>query len=208
MNPTTPPQPPALSLLTAYLGTSTTGKKWRLAGVRPVDEGHHTVPRSGRPVAVGRRHSKRNPRLIVPAHCGTKGRQADGTARARTPRKGRPGASPLSLRDERDARCKRIPRPNGRATRHTPHGADGSRTNPVLPTRTPSSGRKLPAGTRDRPAVPRWNPRPSGWGGCQSREYVRSTYVVHWVTAGSCSYCYSLTGRSVVSDRRGRSVRR
>lgn len=30
-----------------------------------------------------------------------------------------------------------------------------------------SAGETLPTGMRDRPAVPRWNPRPSGRGGCQ-----------------------------------------
>ncbi len=76
----------------------------------------------------------------------TKGRQADGTARARTVRKGRPGASPLSLRDERDAQCKRIPRPLGCRTRHTPHRADVPRTNPVSPRRTPFSRRDVASG--------------------------------------------------------------
>ena len=55
-------------------------------------------------------------------------------------------ASPPSLRDDRDARCKRIPRPNGRATRHTPRGADVSRTNPVSPRRTPSGKRDVASG--------------------------------------------------------------
>ncbi len=53
---------------------------------------------------------------------------------------------PPSLRDERDARCKRIPRPNGRRIRHTPHGADVSRTNPVSPRRTPFGRREVASG--------------------------------------------------------------
>lgn len=203
MNPTTPPQPPVLSVLTAYLEVSTTGKKWRLAGVRPVDGGYHTVPHAGRPVAVGRRHSKSNPRSLVPAHRGLKGRQADGTARARTRGNLRPKAYPDSLTDGGYAQCKRIPRPFGRRTRHTPRGAYVPCVNPVLPHRTPSGGRKLPAGTWDRPAVvrqtqsvcrddetappsrtiPRWNPRPSGRGGCQGHR-LGVVQAVHAVTGG------------------------
>jgi len=146
MNRTTPPQPPELSRLTAYWAVSTTGKNWRLDWGPP---GRRRLPyRSCKGVseAVARRQAKSDPRPLVPAHCGTKGRQADGTARARTRGTLRPGASPPSLRDERDARCKRISRPNGRRTRHTPCGADVSRTNPVSPRRTPFGRREVASG--------------------------------------------------------------
>jgi len=49
MNPTTPPQPPVLSPLTAYPWGSTTGKTGGWIGVRPDDEGHHTVPARASP---------------------------------------------------------------------------------------------------------------------------------------------------------------
>jgi len=146
MNPTTGPQPPELSLLTAYAWASTTGKNWRLDWGPPGRRRPSHRSREGVSEAVARRQAKSDPRPVVPAHRGTKGRQADGTARARTLRKGRPEASPLSLRDERDARCKRIPRPNGRRTRHTPRGADVSRTNPVSPRRTPFGRREVANG--------------------------------------------------------------
>ena len=99
-------------------------------------------------------------------------RQADGTARARTLRKGRPGASPPSLRDERYARCKRIPRPNGRRIRHTPRGADVSRTNPVSPCRTPFGRRGVASGDVGPARCPALNPRASARGGCQAAEDV------------------------------------
>jgi len=146
MNPTTGRQPPELSPLTAYLWSSTTDKKWRLDWGPPGRRRRPYRSREGVSEAVATRQAKSDPRPLVPAHCGTKGRQADGTARARTRRKGRPGASLPSLRDERDARCKRIPRPNGRRTRHTPRGADVSRTNPVSPRRTPSGRREVASG--------------------------------------------------------------
>ena len=41
-----------------------------------------------------------------------------------------------------------------------------------------SAGEKLPAGTWDRPAVPRWNPRPSGRGGCQILRIIRSSITL------------------------------
>jgi hypothetical protein len=70
-----------------------------------------------------------SPCPIVPVHCGTQDRQADGTARALPARKDRERASLLSLAEERDARPKEIARPsNGRATRHIPHGTHGVRT--------------------------------------------------------------------------------
>jgi len=155
MNPTTPPQPPELSRLTAYLWLSTTGKNWRLDWGPPGRRRLPHRPREGVSEAVATRQAKSDPRPCVPAHRGAKGRQADGTARARivmdqrslgpcerrsreqTRGNLRPGASLPSLRDERDARCKRIPRPNGRRTRHTPRGANVSCTNPVSPRRTP-----------------------------------------------------------------------
>ena len=146
MNPTTPPQPPELSILTAYRGASTTGKNWRLDWGPPGRRRPPNRSREGVSEAVATRQAKSDPRSIVPAHCGTKGRQADGTARARTRGNPRPGAFPPSLRDEWDARCKRIPRLNGRATRHTPRGADVSRTHPVSPRRTPSGKREVVSG--------------------------------------------------------------
>ncbi|SFC29726.1 hypothetical protein SAMN05444422_106266 [Halobiforma haloterrestris] len=167
MNPTTRPQPPELSLSAAFLWVSTTGKNWRLDWGPPGRRRPPHRSREGVSEAVATRQAKSDPRPLVPAHRGTKGRQADGTARARTQGNLRLGASPPSLRDERDARCKRIPRPNGRRTRHTPRGADVSRTNPVSLAGPRSAGEKLPAGTRDWPAVPRWNPRASARGGCQ-----------------------------------------
>ena len=162
MNPTTPPQPPELSILTAYRGASTTGKTWRLDWGPPGRRRPSNRSREGVTEAVATRQAKSDPRSFVPAQRGTKGRQADGTARARTRGNPRLGESPPSLRDERDARCKRIPRPNGRRIRHTPRGADVSRTNPVSPRRTSFGRRDVASGDTDRPAVPRWNPRPSG----------------------------------------------
>ena len=143
MKPTTGRQPPELSRLTAYSAVSTTGKNWRLDW-GPL--GRRRPPyrsRKGVSEAATRRQVKSDSRPLVPAHRGRQGRQADGTARARTHRKVRPGASPPSLRDERDARGKGIPRPNGRRIRHTPHRAYVVRTNPVPPRRTPFGRREV-----------------------------------------------------------------
>ena len=146
MNPTTARQPSILIPLTAYVAVSTTGKNWRLDWGPPGRRRPPHRSREGVSEAVATRQIKSDPRPRVPAHRGMKGRQADGTARARTRGDLRPGASPLSLRDERDARCKRIPRPNGRRIRHTPRGADVSRTNPVSPRRTPFGRRDVASG--------------------------------------------------------------
>ena len=146
MNPTTPPQQRVLSPRTAYPAISTTGKNWRLDWGPP---GRRRLPhrsRKGVSVAVVARQTKSDPRPRVPAHRGAKGRQADGTARARTRGNLRPGASPPSLRDERDARCKRRPRPNGRQTRQTSRGADALRTNPLSPRQTPFGRRGVANG--------------------------------------------------------------
>jgi hypothetical protein len=183
MNPTTGRQPPVLSPLTAYVTVSTTGKNWRLDWGPPGRRRPSHRSREGVSEAVATRQAKRDPRPLVPAHRGAKGRQADGTARARTLGNRRLGASPPSLRDERDARCKRIPRPNGRRTRHTPRGADVSRTNPVSPRRTPFGRRDVASGDTGRPAVPRWNPHPSGRGGCQRGVPVRSLVSPHSTAA-------------------------
>jgi hypothetical protein len=131
---------------TAYVVVSTTGKNWRLDRGPPGRRRPSHRSREGVSEAVATRQAKRDPRPLVPAHRGAKGRQADGTARARTLGTRRLGASPPSLRDERDARCKRIPRPHGRRTRHTPRGADVSRTNPVSPRRTPFGRREVASG--------------------------------------------------------------
>ena len=205
MNPTTRPQPPELSLSTAYLWVSTTGKNWRLDWGPPGRRRPPHRSREGVSEAVATRQAKSDPRPLVPAHRGTKGRQADGTARARIARDQRSlgpcerrsreqtqgnlrlGASPPSLRDERDARCKLIPRPNGRpqnakrsdglhessalvnAEHATPLAGPTYRARTRYRLAGPrSAGEKLPAGTRDWPAVPRWNPRASARGGCQS----------------------------------------
>ena len=146
MNPTTRPQPPELMLSTAYLWVSTTGKNWRLDWGPPGRRRPPYRSRRGVSEAVATRQEKSDPRPLVPAHRGMKGRQADGTARARTRGNPRPGASPPSFRDERNARCKRIPRPNGRRIRHTPCRADVSRTNPVSPYRTPFGRREVAGG--------------------------------------------------------------
>jgi hypothetical protein len=146
MNPTTPPQPPELSSLTAYPRVSTTGKNWRLDWGPPGRRRPPHRSQEGVSEAVATRQAKSDPRPIVPAHRGMKDRQADGTARARTRGNLRPGASPPSLRDEREARCKRIPRPTGRRIRHTPRGADVSRMNPVSPRRTPFGRREVANG--------------------------------------------------------------
>ena len=146
MNPTTRPQPPELSLSTASWWVSTTGKNWRLDWGPPGRRRPPHRSREGVSEAVATRQAKSDPRPLVPVHRGTKGRQADGTARARTQGNLRLGASPPSLRDERDARCKRIPRPNGRRIRHTPRGADVSRTNPVSPRRIPFGRREVASG--------------------------------------------------------------
>ena len=146
MNPINPTKPPVLSPLTAYSWASTTGKNWRLDWGPPGRRRPPHRSRKGVSEAVATRQAKSNPRPLVPAHRGTKGRQADGTARARTQGNLRPGASPPSLRDERNARCKRIPRPDGRRTRHTPLGADVSRTHPVSPRRTPFGRRDVANG--------------------------------------------------------------
>jgi hypothetical protein len=159
MNPTTPSQPSELRPVTASRAASTTGKNWRLDWGPPGRRRPPHRSREGVSEAVATRQAKSYPRPLVPAHRGTKGRQADGTARARTQGNLRPGASPPSLRDERDARCKRIPRPNGRRTRHTPHGADVSRTHPVSPRRTRFGRRDVANGDVGPTPVPRWNPR-------------------------------------------------
>ena len=146
MKPTIGQQPPEITHWTAHILVSTTGKNWRLDWDPP---GRRRLPdrfREGVFEAVATRQSKSDPRPLVPAHRGTKGRQADGTARARTQGNLRLGASPPSLRDERHARCTRIPRPSGRRTRHTPSGADVSRTNPVSPRRTPSGKQEVANG--------------------------------------------------------------
>ena len=49
MNPTTPPQPPELSPLTAYVTVAQRAKTGGWIGVRPDDEGHHTVPERASP---------------------------------------------------------------------------------------------------------------------------------------------------------------
>ena len=183
MNPTTPPQPPELIPLTAYLLSSTTGKNWRLDWGPPGRRRPPHRSREGVSEAVATRQAKGDPRPLVPAHRGMKGRQADGTARARTRGTLRPGASPPSLRDERDARCKRIPRPHGRpqnakrsdglhesfalvnAEYATPLAGPTYRARTRYRLAGPrSAGETLPAGRRDRPAVPRWNPRASARG--------------------------------------------
>ena len=89
------------------------------------------------------------------------------------PKGGRPGASPLSLRDERDARGKVIYRVRADAQHATSLSGPTScaRTRYRLAGPHPA-GEKLPAGTWDRPAVLRWNPRSSGRGGCQRRTTV------------------------------------
>jgi hypothetical protein len=169
MNPTTPPQPPVLSPLTAYPLSSTTGKNWRLDWGPP---GRRRLPyrsRGGVSEAVATQQAKSDPRPVVPAHRGVQGRQADGTARARTRGTPRLGHS-----------C-RLSETNGM------HAARGYRVRtdaeyatslagPTSCARTRyrlagprSAGEKLPTGTRDWSAVPRWNPRASARGGCQTR---------------------------------------
>jgi hypothetical protein len=82
-----------------------------------------TIPfPKGRHEAVETRQPKCEPRPSERHRRGSKVTPVDGTTRARTRRKGRPGASPNSLVDGGDARCKRIPRPSGRPRRHTPSG--------------------------------------------------------------------------------------
>lgn len=161
MNSTTPLQPPVLRPLTAYLRVSTTGKTGGWIGVRPDDEGYYTV--SARAFPRPWRHSRQKAtlaRLCLP----TVARRA-----------GRPMARPMPGRGEtcdRGHPC-RLSETNGM------HGASGYRvrtdaeyaTPPAGPTyraRTRyrlagphSAGETLPAGTRVRPAVPRWNPRAS-----------------------------------------------
>src|SRR6056297_2135831 len=158
MNPTTGRQPPELSPRTSYLAVSTTGKNWRLDWGPPGRRRPPHRSRKGVSEAVETRQTKSDSRSIVPAHCGTKGRQADGTARARTRGNPRPGASPPSLRDKRDTRCKRIPRPNGRRIRHTPRGADVSRTHPVSPRRTPFGRREVANEDTGTPRCPTLEP--------------------------------------------------
>jgi len=96
-------------------------------------------------------------------------------ARARTLRKGRPGASPPSLRDERDARCKRLPRPNGRRTHHTPRGADVSRTHPVSPRRSPSGRRDVASGDGGPARCPALESSPFGAGRMSTAISTRSS---------------------------------
>ena len=187
MNPTTARQPSILIPLTSYVAVSTTGKNWRLDWGPPGRRRPSYRSREGVSEAVATRQTKSDPRPLVPAHRGAKSRQADGTARARTRGNLRPGASPPSLRDEQDARCKRIPRPHGRpqnakrsdglhesfalvnAKHATPLAGPTYRARTRYRLVGPrSAGETLPAGTRDRPLVPRWNPRPSGRGGSQT----------------------------------------
>ena len=167
MNPTTPPQPSDPSPLTAHLWASTTGKTGGWIWVRPDDEGHHTVPVKASPRSW--RHGRQKAtlaRLCLP----TVARRA-----------GRPMARPVPGRGETCDRGhpRRLSETNGM------HGASGYRVRTDAEHATPlagptyrahtryrlagprSAGEKLPAGTWDRPAVPRWNPRPSGRRECQ-----------------------------------------
>ena len=167
MNPTTRPQPPELILSTAYLWVSTTGKNWRLDWGPPGRRRPPYRSREGVSEAVATRQRKSDPRPLVPAHCGTKGRQADGTVRARTRGNLRLGASRCLSETNRmhAARGYRVRMDAEHATSLAgPTSCARTRYRLAGPR---SAGEKLPAGTRDRLAVSRWNPRASARGGCQ-----------------------------------------
>ena len=192
MNPTTPLQPPELSPLTAYYGVSTTGKTGGWIGVRLDDEGHHTVPERASPRSWQHGRQKATlARLCLPAVVVRKThsvfRDDENPKGSRTTRRaGRPMARPVPGRGETRDRGhpRRLSETNGM------HGASGYRVRTDAQYATPLAGptyrartryrlagpypasEKLPAGTRDRPAVPRWNPRPSGRGGCQSSPFI------------------------------------
>jgi len=76
MNPTSPPQPPVLTPLTAYVVGSTTGKNWRLDWGPPGRRRLPYRPREGVSEAVARRQAKSNPRVCAcpPWHEGQAGR--------------------------------------------------------------------------------------------------------------------------------------
>ena len=140
-------------------------------GVRPDDEGHQTVPERASPRPW--RHGRQNATLACLC-LPTVARRA-----------GRPMERPVPGRGEtRDwGHPCRLSETNGM------HGASGYRVRMDAQHATPLAGptyrartryrlagphpasETLPAGTRDRPAVPRWNPRPSGRGGCQGPLY-------------------------------------
>ena len=158
-------------------------------GVRPDGEGHHTVPEraSLRPWRHGRQKATLA-RLCLPTVVVRKTlcvfRDDENPEGSRTTRRaGRPIARPVPGRGETCVRGhpRRLSETTGM------HGASGYRVRMDAQHATPlagptyrartryrlaglhPAGETLPAGTRDRPAVPRWNPRASTRGGCQRR---------------------------------------
>ena len=146
---------------------------WSIPHVRPDSRPPTHPPKGG--------HQKREPPALEPAHRGRTGRQVDGTTRARTRRIGVRGHPPTPDAGNGDARCKEIPRPSGRRTRHIPHGTHARRTNrdtPALP------GGFAPVGQTGfhapfcrvrwpvRPRARMGNPRRSRRGGCHAVLFV------------------------------------
>ena len=96
-----------------------------------------------------------------------KGRQADGTAHARTRGNLRSG-DPSCLFERNGMHGTSGYRVRMDAEHATPLAGPTYRARTRYRLAGPrSAGETLPAGTWDRPAVPRWNPRASAWGGCQ-----------------------------------------
>ncbi len=120
-------RPPESVPRTACVAVSTTDRDWRSVQTPPGRRGPPHQFREGVSEAVATPHTSADPRPLVPVP--EHDRRADGTPRARTP-KVAPGASPLSLRDERDVRYRRIahepgvasPDPVRRARRRPGHG--------------------------------------------------------------------------------------
>ena len=187
MNPTTGRQPPVLILLTACVVVSTTGKNWRLDWGPPGRRRPSHRSREGVSEAKATRKKKRpSPACACPLWSSERPEVFRDDERAKlsrtTRRAGRPMARPVPGRGETCDRGhpRRLSETNGM------HGASGYRVRTDAEYATPlagptyrartryrlagprSAGEKLPAGTWERPAVPRWNPRASAWGGCQT----------------------------------------
>jgi len=158
------------------------GKHWRLDWSPPGWRRPSYRSRAGA-AETGRHGGQTRPSPGLPAHRGVQGRQADGHRQTSS------GGLPTSPQQQRP-----VPGRTDRGDRERPDPL--SETNGMCAARgyrvrmdaeyaislagstscartryrlagPRSAGRTLPAGTRDRPAVPRWNSRRSGRGGCQ-----------------------------------------
>lgn len=137
------------------------GQNWRLDWGPPGRRRPPHRSRKGVTEAVATRQVKSDPRSIVPANRGTKGRPMArpvpgrgetcdrGHPRCLSKTNGMHGASGYRVRMDAEYAAP-LAGPTYRA--HTRYRLAGPR----------SEGEKLPTGTHDRRAVPRRNPRPSG----------------------------------------------